>query len=340
MCRTDQMNLALGSVALIFILGCTKTDSSPLPANQSVSGSQSSPSQSIDVSPATGAQCAAGGQVYSIYIDENTNSKLDVGEPVLNAQVVCNGQNGANGANGLNGTNGFSTLFSLNRVGVGLEACPSGSGLQVNSGLDSDRSGILEPAEISQAQILCDGANGATGAAGPAGRDGHDLVFQAVDAAPEVCPAGGKTLMMALDINNLGSYSALDPDQQSMTLCNGLNGQNGVDGQNGKDGSNGANGQNGHDGLTPAYSPVEPILPCGNTVAYKEVLLRLSNGQVLASFSDNVNGDMTRLVFLPDGTFMDTDNSNCTFSLATSVDGTSRSMSWAGQVQLSWAVLH
>ena len=295
-------------------MSCTKTDSNPASTSDGVSGQQSANvGQSIDVAPATNAQCVAGGQVYSVYIDENANAKLDAGEPVVNAQVVCNGQNGANG---------LSTLFSLNRVGVGFSACASGSGLQVNSGLDQDRSGVLDAGEISQAQILCDGeagAAGSAGAAGPAGSDGHNVVFQAVAAGNNVCVAGGTTLLMALDVNNLGIYSASDPNQQSMTLCNGANGA---------------------DGQTPAYAPVEPILPCGNTVAYKEVLLRLNNGQVLASYSDNASGAMTRLVFLPDGSFMDTDNSSCTFSLATSIDGATRSMSWNGQVQLSWAVLH
>ena len=118
--------------------------------------------------------------------------------------------------------------------------------------------------------------------------------------------------MMATDINNTGVYNSQFPNQQSMTICNGQN------------------------GVTPAFTTVETITACGNNVAYKEVLLRLQNGQVLASFSNDTGGTMTRLSFLPDGTFMNTDNSGCVFSLSTSSDGKTRSISWSGQIQQSW----
>ena len=167
-------------------------------------------------------------------------------------------------------------------------------------------------------QIVCSGQDGA------AGSNGHSMQFSILTAAPQLCPTGGSTILMALDINDNGFYSATDPNQQMMTICNGVNGTNGT---------------NGVDAPVAQFSPVEAIIPCGNTASYKEILLRLQNGQVLASFSDNANGLNTRLTLIPDGTFMTSDGTNCVFSLATSVNGLQRSISWSNQVQISWPLL-
>ena len=167
-------------------------------------------------------------------------------------------------------------------------------------------------------QVVCNGQNGANGS------NGHSMQFTILSAAIAVCPAGGSTVLMALDINDNGFYSATDPNQQQMTICNGVNG---IDGEDGEDAS------------IPQFSPVDVIIPCGNTATYKEVLLRLGSGQVLASFSDNSSGVNTRLVLIPDGTYMTTDNTSCVFTLATSIDGSQRSVSWSSQVQKTWSVM-
>lgn len=322
----SRFNLALIALALI-LSGCGK---STVHKFDSVNGSQSlgAGNFAIEITDAATTQCAAGGKIYRVFVDLNNSLTIDGSETALSEQVVCNGVNGTNGsdgadgsdgANGTNGSDGYSTVFSLTRVDTNLEACEAGSGLQINSGLDTSRNTTLEPSEIQQSQILCDGRDGAVGAAGPAGSNGHGLVFQTTAAPGSTCPAGGKIIMMATDTNDNGQFEVADSDHQSITLCNGENGTNGADGAAAP---------------VPAYSPVEPIMPCGNTVAYKEVLLRLSNGQVLASFSENVQGLMTRLTLIPDGSYMDTDNSQCTFTLSTS--GSTRSISWFGSVQKSW----
>lgn len=56
--------------------------------------------------------------------------------------------------------------------------------------------------------------------------------------------------------------------------------------------------------------------PCGAQGAYNEVLLKLSNGKYLASFSENANGKNTRFVVLTDGTFRTTDGSGCYFTIS------------------------
>jgi hypothetical protein len=199
----------------------------------------------------------------------------------------------------------FSTLFLVNRVNTGLGACPSSSGLQLSWGLDTNMNNVLDASEITSTQVLCDGTNGA------AGSNGLSAVFATTPASTVSCPAGGTTILMALDTQQTGAYSALDQDQQSVTLCNGQS------------------------AAQSAYTAIQPIMPCGDTVAYKEVLLLLGDGQVLASFSDSTSGDMTRLTFLPDGSYQDTDDSACLFTLSTS--GSTRSMSWLGSTQMTWA---
>jgi hypothetical protein len=272
----------------------------------------------LGVTDANAEQCPTGGKVYALFTDSNSNGTQDEGEVSISSQIVCNGLNGATGATGATGADGYSALIATNRITTDSESCVSGSGLQISYGLDLDRSGILDASEITKSEILCDGNNGDTGAAGPAGSNGHSVVFAVVPAPIQVCPAGGVTTLMALDTLDIGVYSALDPDQSSMTICNGSNGQ---DGQN---------------AIIGAYTPVDAIMPCGNAVAYKEVLLRLNNGQLLASFSDNIQGLNTRLSLLPDGSYIDTDDSNCNFSVSTS-DQT-RSISWFGHVQQSWPI--
>jgi len=254
----------------------------------------------IQLTAAPLAQCPSGGNIYTVFQDVNNNGLLDPFENIISTQTVCNG------------LNGLTSLISTNRVTTDYATCASGSGIQINSGADTNSDGLLEPSEITNTQVVCDGSNGAIGAAGPAGSNGHNIVYAVTAASTTTCPDGGSTVLMALDVNNTGEYCALDPNQQSIVLCNGKNAP-----------------------LSP-YLPIQPIMPCGNNVAYKEVLLRLSNGQVLAAFSDNVGGLNTRLTLLPDGSYIDTDDSNCQFSLLTSNDQATRSISWFGKVQISW----
>jgi hypothetical protein len=188
------------------------------------------------------------------------------------------------------------------------------------TGVDKDRNSVLDATEISKTEIVCDGKDGN---AGPSGRDGdsgqpgsngHSVVFELIPASTQACPAGGTTIILALDINDTGAYDPQLPNQQSTSICNG------------------------QDAPTSAYMPVQVITPCGKTVPYKEVLLRLENGEVLASFSETSAGLNTRLALLPDGAYVDTDQSSCVFTLASSADGKTRSISWAGQTQHTWAI--
>lgn len=209
----------------------------------------------------------------------------------------------------------------------------SAGGKVYNVYLDRNNNGSFDDGEESVSrQVVCNGVAGNDGANGADGSSGISLVFQTVPTTTQQCVAGGVTLLMALDSDRSGAVSVADENLQAVTICNGSNGTNGVDGVNGTD------GQNGAPAPVSGFTPVDYIAACGNTVSFKEILLRLQNGQVLGSFSNSTSGDMTRLAFLPDGVFMNTDNSGCVFSLSTSSDGTSRSISWSGQVQQTWSM--
>lgn len=238
---------------VLALVACTGSSrpSAGAAADGGNTGQGGSVSKGIEARPASSTECAAGGQVYVIYLDLNADGVRQDDETIVNSQVVCSGVNGADGV------------------------------------------------------------------AGHDGASGHGLVFDVVAAPPSVCGAGGSVLLLALDLLETGVYDASLPNQRAITVCNGVNGA---------------------DAPVSAYSPVEPIYACGNSVAYKEVLLRLQNGQVLGAVSRDVSGAMTRLAFLPDGTFINTDDSGCTFSLSTSPDGLTRSISWSGSVQMTWSV--
>jgi hypothetical protein len=70
-----------------------------------------------------------------------------------------------------------------------------------------------------------------------------------------------------------------------------------------------ANGVNGMDAITSV------IDPCGKQAAYDEVLLQLSNGLLLASFSDNASGKNTRFSVIGNGNYVTTDGTGCRFTV-------------------------
>lgn len=96
----------------------------------------------------------------------------------------------------------------------------------------------------------------------------------------------------------------------------GTVGAQGPQGVRGETGAAGADGVNGLDAALPPYSVVSILDPCGDAPGIvDEVLLKLANGQVLVSFSDNSSGKNTRFSILSPGTFITTDGSSCVFTL-------------------------
>jgi len=136
------------------------------------------------------------------------------------------------------------------------------------------------------------------------GQNGHSVVFNIASAAKTQCVNGGSILLIATDKNDNAIYDNEDTNVQSAVICNGANG------------SDGTNGTNGTNAPPTPFTPVGLIDPCGNAPnIYDEVFLKLADGTLLASFSDNANGKNTRFSIITSGNYMTTDGSNCYFSV-------------------------
>lgn len=141
--------------------------------------------------------------------------------------------------------------------------------------------------------------------------------------------------------------------QPSVDVLSGIDGSNGADGVSGQNcivdsltnglkvtcGSSAAYVYDGKDAPITPYSLVKEIQPCGpGSSPWKEVILCMAGGDLLASFSDNASGTNTRLSNIPQGNYIDTDASSCNFSV--SIDANNNStVTWnAGSNQYgSWS---
>lgn len=113
-----------------------------------------------------GANCPASGSKIQVGFDVNGNRILDSVE-VTSTGYVCSGVNGVNssggasgggpagppGVNGLNGTDGLTSLVAMVPEPVGANCSFGGS--RVNSGLDLNGTGALDPVEITASVYLC-----------------------------------------------------------------------------------------------------------------------------------------------------------------------------------------
>jgi Collagen triple helix repeat (20 copies) len=129
-----------------------------------------------------GANCATGGTRLEAGADTNQNGKLQDSE-VTSTAFVCNaaaGATGATGATGLTGATGPNGVTgATGPAGAAGPAGPAGAtgangqnslillsaelagrncalgGTKVQAGLDANRSGVLDPAEVSSTTYLC-----------------------------------------------------------------------------------------------------------------------------------------------------------------------------------------
>lgn len=257
-----------------------------------------------------------------------------------------NGTNGTNGSNGIDGTNGTNGINGAQGYGAGVQvahiaasvSCPAG-GLSVTNFQDVNNNGLPDPGEsIIAVNYVCNGVagtngtngsngsngadgsngtngtngtNGSNGSNGTNGVDGISTTFSIVPDSGVNCTNGGFDITFTAGATTSTQY-----------VCNGTNGLNGNSGQAGTNGSNGSNGG------TVTFNMVQAIMPCGfSSSPWKEVILGLQGGQLLSSFSETMGGQNTRLSFIPNGSYIDTDSSGCNFSV--SGDGSTTS-------QISW----
>lgn len=135
-----------------------------------------------------------------------------------------------------------------------------------------------------------------SGPVGKPGANGHNSLVALVAGAPS-CSNGGTTLLSGLDSND---SAVLDAGEVTFSadLCNG---------------NDGAVGQ---DAPPTQFTPTGLVNPCGDAPGiYDEVFIKLANGTLIASFSDNANGNNTRFSVLTTGTYQTTDGDGCTFSV-------------------------
>lgn len=117
-------------------------------------------------------------------------------------------------------------------------ACPFG-GVKIDSGLDENSNGELEPTEVSDTRYVCNGAD-----AKPPSR-----TIVADEPAGDNCSGGGVKVQNGLDNDRDGELSEAEVEE-TRYVCNGTDGADGEDGADGTNGANGTNGADGMDGVT------------------------------------------------------------------------------------------
>ena len=136
---------------------------------------------------------------------------------------------GPPGDAGPSGTDGMTTVVALMSFAGPRGPCASG-GTEVQSGVDSNRSGALDPSEVSATAYVCNGAQGTTGAngamgtAGPKGDAGPPGATSliAITAEPDgaYCASGGVRIDTGIDANSNGHLDSSEI-QNTAYVCNG-----------------------------------------------------------------------------------------------------------------------
>ena len=147
------------------------------------------------------------------------------------------------------------------------------------------------------------GPKGDTGSTGPKGENGVSFIPTVTPTDQTLCPDASES-----PTGVFGQVITLTPSDGSQTLAAVIcNGNSGSDGQDGED---------GEDAAPTPFSPTELVDPCGDSpTAYDEVLIKLANGMLLATVSDNASGLNTRLSRVLPGTWTTTDGDHCIFTV-------------------------
>lgn len=152
-----------------------------------------------------------------------------------------------------------------------------------------------------------DGAQGAKGTAGESSNQSINIIRFTSDTS--VCASGSGLLIQVLNPAWLLGGTSIASEA---VVCDGLNGKDGEIGATGPQGSEGPQGEEGASAPASPYEVTQVIDPCGDAPGiYDEVFLKMANGTLIASFSDNAAGNNTRLSILVPGSYVTTDGSNC-----------------------------
>lgn len=244
---------------------------------------------------------------------------------------ACNEQSvGPQGEPGRNGVRGIPGLPGAS----GPQGPSGGPGPQGTPGANGPE-GATGPSGANGT----DGHNGSPGAQGDGGipgsdgSNGHSAAFSQGTADTSICPNGGYVVNAGIDLDD-DNVLETNEIKQTMVICNGVDGAAGAvgatgaagatgpTGDTGPGGASGLNGADGQPGSTgpaappTAFTPTSIVNPCGDAPnVYDEVFIRLSNGMLIASFSDDVSGANTRFSLITAGSYMTTDGDHCYFSV-------------------------
>jgi hypothetical protein len=149
-----------------------------------------------------GGSCPYGGSRLSIGIDWDRDGVLE-GNEIDQVEFFCNGDG--------SGQDGLASLVTLSPEPAGAN-CPAG-GKKIESGLDADRDGVLDPGEVASVSYICAG----------------EIVNVLPEAPGANCAAGGMRVETGIDHNGSG---VLDPGEIATVdfICHGIDGMAGTDG--------------------------------------------------------------------------------------------------------------
>ncbi len=116
------------------------------------------------------------------------------------------------------GDAGYNSLVKMMQVGEEDSHCEHG-GIQIDTGLDTNRNGMLEEWEIEWTEVLC--AANPSGEPGQDGQDGFPTLFSSAPEAPgDNCPHGGIALHWGVDLNGDGDLTVQEVTDTDY-LCHG-----------------------------------------------------------------------------------------------------------------------
>lgn len=197
-------------------------------------------------------------QIASIALNGAIGPKGDKGEKGDPGETVYVGGGGGTGPQGpkgdpgpagKSGTDGLKSLVNLSSEPAGAN-CTTG-GQKMESGLDSDNNGILDPGEVAQTQYVCNGTSGLQGVKGDQGSAGTDglksLVSLTIEPAGTNCTTGGQKVESGLDADDNGVLDTGEVEQTGF-VCNGAAGLQGPKGDPGAAGAVGPQGPAGANG--------------------------------------------------------------------------------------------
>ena len=159
------------------------------------------PTQLVRVDPEPdGANCAHGGQAIKTGTDLDGDGTLDPNE-VASVSYVCTGGGGAMG---------FDALVRVDPDPAANGHCANG-GQAIKTGLDLDRDGILDDAEVTATSYVC------SGPVGP-----QPLIRIDLEPNGAHCATGGDAIHVGIDTNQDGSLQNAEI-QSTSYLCNDPN---------------------------------------------------------------------------------------------------------------------